>query len=266
MERGVRPPPPTVPQAFVLILVTLLLSFTGDWLLHDLLGRASLFVLELLFLVPVIAYVFIQKQDFPETFRLRPVNYRVLILSLVIGLGLSVVIDEVDRLIQMVFPMPAEIIEAIEGVLSFQTPGDFVLVIAGGVIAAGFAEEMLFRGFFQGVMERRMDVTKAVNLTALVFALIHFNPWWLVQILLMGVVLGVLAWRTGSIFPAVIVHMVNNAVSVVLISMEESHLEWYFFKGHVSPLFVILGMGGIIYGFLAVYRVTASSDDHHENS
>lgn len=254
--------PPTVPQAFSLILITLFLSFTGEWLLHDRLGRVSLLLLELFFVLPVIIYVFVQKLDFRETFRLRRVDPRILYWSFFIGLGLSIVIDEVDRLIQLIFPMPEMIVDAIHDMLVCNTPLDFILVIAAGVIAAGFAEEMLFRGFFQGVMEQHMDTTKAVNLSAFVFALVHFNPWWFVQIVLMGVVLGVLAWRTKSILPAVIVHMVNNAVSVLLINTAASRLDWYFFMGHVSPLLVIAGIGCIIYGFRTVYKLTEVTDQH----
>lgn len=257
---GDRPAFPTVSQAFSLILITLFLSFAGEWLLHDRLGRVSLLLLELLFLLPAVLYVFLQRLDFRETFRLYAVDRRILAWSLLMGLGLSVVIDEADRLIQMVFPMPEMISDAIQAMLVCRSAADFALVISAGVIAAGIAEEMLFRGFFQGVLERHLDTTKAVNLSAFVFALVHFNPWWFVQIILMGIVMGVLTWRTRSVYPAILVHMVNNAVSVALMNTDAARLEWYVFKGHVSPILLAAGVGCIIYGFRAVYRRNEVSD------
>jgi membrane protease YdiL (CAAX protease family) len=76
-------------------------------------------------------------------------------------------------------------------------------VIGVVVLAAPLIEELMFRGFFQRILEYRQgDITKSVLLSAMVFALIHFNPWWIVQIYLMGLFMGYMAWRTDSIWPS----------------------------------------------------------------
>ena len=48
------------------------------------------------------------------------------------------------------------------------------------------------------------DITKAVLVTSLFFAMIHFNPYWTIQIYLLGVILGFLSWKTKSVIPSII--------------------------------------------------------------
>ena len=123
---------------------------------------------------------------------------------------------------------------------------------------AGIFEEMLFRGFLLYSFERQMDVTKAVVLTALMFAFIHYIwiiwPWFIIEITMLGIVLGVLSWKSKSIYPAVSVHILNNLISIYYTNYETypSILEW---KGHVSPLIVILAGYFIVFGFKRFYKL-----------
>ena len=250
---------PTIPHALLILFVTLFLSVAAEWAMGPINGKGQLLLFETLTIVPVLAYVFIRKLPFRDVFRFRRVDPSVILVSGVIGLGVGIVVDEVDRLIQAVFPMPEEIVQSVEALLVPDSSGEFVWILLGAVMAAGLFEEMLFRGFFQGVLERHTHRAKAVVATAFVFAFMHFNPWWFVQIMIMGVVLSLLTLRCGSIFPAVFVHMVNNAVAVVLLTTDASKLEWYFFKGHVSPLWLVLGMACILWGFRFVYRMTEAN-------
>jgi membrane protease YdiL (CAAX protease family) len=224
--------------------------------------------LESSVIIPVLIYVWIRRYPFRQVFRLRPVPAIVLIVSGLIGLGLSVVTEEINRLVQFILPMPDVLAEALEKTLVFHSVSEFLVLILGVVLVASFAEEMLFRGFFQGAVEQLTDVTRAVLISALIFTFIHFNPWWAVEILVLGVLLGVMTWRSDSIYPAVVVHGVNNALSVVMINTESSQLNWYQYKGHVSPVWLILSVVFIYFGFRLFYRLTDKGFDKkmHLNS
>ena len=54
------------------------------------------------------------------------------------------------------------------------------------VVMAPIGEEVVFRGFLQSFREQWKDVTRAVLITSLFFAMIHFNPYWTIQIYLLG--------------------------------------------------------------------------------
>jgi membrane protease YdiL (CAAX protease family) len=87
-----------------------------------------------------------------------------------------------------------------------------VLIIGG---APGIAEELLFRGYIQTRLSQRWGPAPAVLCTAFLFGLIHFD---LVQgtfACAMGIYLGWLTERTGSIWPAIVCHVGNNSFSTL---------------------------------------------------
>ena len=57
-------------------------------------------------------------------------------------------------------------------------------------------------------------------------------------------VLGYLAWRTGSIWPSFMVHAINNSLSLWFANAAEDSFAWYAPGGHVSPLW--LGVAALV--------------------
>jgi membrane protease YdiL (CAAX protease family) len=205
------------------------------------------------------------KKKFPiaEVFRFRPIGWKIAGVSVAIGAGLSVVTDEIDRLVEFILPMPEEIRRSLQDVMTAHSVVDVALLILAVVIVASIAEEMLFRGFLQGALERSMDVTKAVLLSAFIFTLLHFNPWWLIDILIAGVFLGVMSWKSQSLWPCVIVHAVNNGLGIVFVHVDESRMGWYLVGRHVSPIWVALGVGVLWMGFKWFYRTIDEEKLHN---
>ena len=118
-----------------------------------------------------------------------------------------------------------------------------LLLIVATVLIAPFSEEVLFRGFLQQFLEIHWkDVTKAVLITSLFFAGVHMNPGWMIQIYLLGIILGYLAWRTGSVFPGLILHSLNNGLALIMQNVQEPWINYYIWRNHVSPLFLLLAL------------------------
>jgi sodium transport system permease protein len=72
-------------------------------------------------------------------------------------------------------------------------------------------EELFFRGLLFAGM-RRLGAWPAVLVTALLFGLAHASIYRLLPTFILGVVLGVLRWRSGSVLPGMAMHAVNNAL------------------------------------------------------
>lgn len=88
----------------------------------------------------------------------------------------------------------------------------FVLFIA---IAPGFCEELLFRGYVQGRLLQRWRPTTAIVVTSVIFALMHITPHAVLVALPLGLWLGLIAWRTGSIFACIACHaFINGSVNL----------------------------------------------------
>lgn len=98
--------------------------------------------------------------------------------------------------------------------------GALVLLIALVVLGAPIVEELFFRGFLQRPLlasahtgARRALVIGGV---AVAFAAIHFRPIELPGLAVIGVVLGICAWRTDRLGLAITTHVSFNATGIAL--------------------------------------------------
>lgn len=97
-------------------------------------------------------------------------------------------------------------------------PVGLIVIVA---LVPGFVEELLFRGYLQNRLLQRWPPVFAVGVSAVVFSAAHLDPVHVVGVIPLGLWLGVIAWRAGSIWPAVLCHAANNAAAVVAASFHE---------------------------------------------
>jgi membrane protease YdiL (CAAX protease family) len=88
----------------------------------------------------------------------------------------------------------------------------FTLVMGLG---PGFGEELFFRGYVQTRLARRWGAARAILVSALLFGALHLDPVQSPLAAGLGLYLGYVAWRTGSVWPAMAAHAVNNMVAVL---------------------------------------------------
>ncbi len=82
-------------------------------------------------------------------------------------------------------------------------------------LIAPIAEEMLFRGGIEGfLLRRKIKPIIAILVSAIIFGVIHANPAQIFFATILGIIFGWMYYRTGSILPSVVGHVLNNTVSV----------------------------------------------------
>lgn len=88
-------------------------------------------------------------------------------------------------------------------------------------LLASLSEEVVFRGAILRSLLRssRLSVWGAIALSALMFSVIHLNPAQLPHAFIIGLLLGWMYYRTGSILPGVAYHWANNSVAYVLYNL-----------------------------------------------
>ena len=84
------------------------------------------------------------------------------------------------------------------------------------VIMAAVAEEVVFRGCLFAAIRPRLGAVGAVLLTALVFSLVHFDPFVSPQLFVLGLVLGHVRERAGSLYPCMVLHGLWNGMQFLL--------------------------------------------------
>ncbi len=206
-------------------------------------------------LVPLFWFLRSRKEPIAERLRIRFVSSDVIISTIYLSFGIIILSDELDRIIQIFLPAPEYILD-LNGLLQPESIVGFFLLFIAVVIIAPLGEELLFRGFLQQILEKHWkDVTKAVLVTALFFAMIHMNPYWFVQIYILGILLGFLAWKTKSVLPPLILHGINNAMAMFFSFAEIENNSIYIFNGHVAPWFIFFATYAILRGFKSINQI-----------
>ncbi len=185
--------------------------------------------------------------DLKVLLRFNRIPIETVIMSLLLGLALMVIGDEIDRLVALIKPLP-EWMDEIMLPLKAQSGWEWFLIITGAVFITAIGEEVLFRGFFQVALEKKGDVTRAVLISTATWTIIHFNIYWAAQIFITGIFFGFIAWRTNSVIPAILAHGINNLIAVLLINSGDDFLKgWYEWQGHVSPIAILIALGILIW-------------------
>jgi membrane protease YdiL (CAAX protease family) len=114
------------------------------------------------------------------------------------------------------FDEAGEALEMLENM--FRSAHGWFLVVLLGLVAVlpGLSEEGLFRGYVQSRLLQRMPAWGAIGLSSVLFSIAHLDPLHVLAVFPLGVWLGIIAWRCNSIWPGVMGHMVNNAISIVM--------------------------------------------------
>ena len=105
-------------------------------------------------------------------------------------------------------------------VMKEMTGGPFwssFLVVA---IFAPIFEEWMCRGMVLRGLLTKMKPVWAIVISALFFAVIHANPWQALNAFLLGLLMGYVYYKTGSLILTMLIHFVNNGTAVIL-----SHID-----------------------------------------
>lgn len=243
-----------VPLYLAAVLVNFLASPGGNPLALQEASRYFYILGGLLFGIIPYLYAVWRKYDIKRLFRFNRVPWEIILLSFILAIALSIIGDELDRLVDLFVPIPDWLYESMRP-LKAQTGFDWILIITGAVFVAAAAEEALFRGFLQVTLERKGDVTRAVILSSLTWTLVHGNFYWAVEIFIIGIFIGFLAWRTQSLIPSFVVHATNNLIAVIFLNIDtKQSMAWYEWGDHVSPLILIIALVLIIWTLQQITR------------
>ncbi|MDO9534656.1 MAG: CPBP family intramembrane metalloprotease [Bacillota bacterium] len=123
-------------------------------------------------------------------------------------------------------------------------------------ISAGICEEVFFRGTIMPSFEKHGAVP-ALVLSALLFALFHVSFINFFSIFILGLIIGLVVIKTGSLWGGILYHFFNNAIAVTYM-YAASNYELEAFLEPVSNvvffLVMLLFLVGLIYGLKKLQR------------
>lgn len=152
------------------------------------------------------------RTDFGFAMRWRDVP-----LGLALGVGLQIVLGIV---LQVLYPLLGLDLERVgdsaEDLTADATNGVGVaLVLLIAAVGAPLFEELFYRGLFLRSVQRRFGDAAAVVVPAVVFGLVHFQPFDLLALVLFGLAMGVVTLRSGRLGLAVWAHVAFNLTALL---------------------------------------------------
>lgn len=128
-------------------------------------------------------------------------------------------------------------LKLLNGCLRSADSAMFVLAVAIIGVLAPVAEEAFFRGYMQSRLRRRWGPAWAIGITAVAFGALHADPVQTPFAIVIGVALGYVTERAGSIRPAIVCHIINNMISVMGTKIPESQhpksISWPIFAAGI---------------------------------
>ena len=108
-------------------------------------------------------------------------------------------------------PMPEMLEKAMKALLDAPL---WITLISVSVFAP-FFEEWLCRGMIMRGLLSRMSPFAAITISAAFFAIIHMNPWQAIPAFVLGLLFGLVYYKTGSLKLTMLMHCVNNTLAAV---------------------------------------------------
>jgi len=139
--------------------------------------------------------------------------------------------------------------KAQDAMLKMNTLGDMFFVLTVVAFLTAIAEEFMFRGCLQTILVKwTKNQHVAVWVAAFLFSAFHFEFFGFLPRMMLGVLFGYFVVYSGSIWPAVVGHFVNNGTDVVItylsqhkqinINPDDQHV--FNYAGYIISFIIIL--------------------------
>jgi len=147
---------------------------------------------------------------FNQVFSFKLFNFLVIPSMVITFSGLQYFLSEINIHFEKVLPPPSWFMELFARLFNSD------LGVWGGilriVIIAPIVEELIFRGVIMAGFSRIYHPVFAILFSALLFALFHLNPWQFPAAFALGLILGWIRIRTGSVLACIAGHAIHNGL------------------------------------------------------
>lgn len=144
------------------------------------------------------------------------------LIAIPILMTTGIVVDLISKLAGSA-PQQQEIVKRVLGEKSIPT---LIFMITFGAIIAPVIEEFLFRGFLLTAMNKYFGRWKAILISSLVFASVHLNIHVFLQIFILGILLGYVFERTGSLVAPIAIHVIHNSATFAFLLYFKDVILW----------------------------------------
>ena len=115
------------------------------------------------------------------------------------------------------------------------------------IISAPILEELLCRGLIFETLRKRWGLPISIFVSALFFGIIHSDIATAVVAIISGIIFGIIYVRTSSLYTTIIIHAINNAMAVALISFGMGDVSFRHMLGEGVGYYVVYSLALVIF-------------------
>lgn len=176
--------------------------------------KGLLFTEYILILIPSLLLILIMKVPIKKFLRLNKISFKQILLIIIItiftypmavflqGIFLTL-LDSFTDFIPNQIPTPNSSESYLYGL--------FVMAITPGI-----CEEFMFRGVILNAYDK-LGYKKSIIITAALFGMFHFTLVNFIGPFVLGIVFGIMVYKTNSIYTSMIAHSINNAIALSIL-------------------------------------------------
>jgi sodium transport system permease protein len=211
--------------ALVILLLRFFANFiipSGDWQSFFSFNIAA----QLLTIaLPAVALALFLSRRPGRALRLRMPHLGVLPLVVVLAACLQPAMVMLGEWIQQLYPLSDATVEMQKSVADLFNGAPLLAIFLFVAVTPAICEELAFRGFIQTSLEQRVKPYTAILLTSFFFAVTHGILQQSLNAFFGGIVIGVIAWRTGSILPCMLYHITHNGILVLSVRLTDETVK-----------------------------------------
>jgi membrane protease YdiL (CAAX protease family) len=151
----------------------------------------------------------LDKKEISRILSYKPVSVYVFFSLVVMFMGLEILRTEALNLWTMLIPIP-------EDYFGSGMPRNIFLAIVSNALFPAFTEEIFFRGVLLTRLRRSYPERKAILLSALLFGLMHINPWQFLGAFISGLFYGWIYLRFKNIWLCMFMHFYTNVLATLI--------------------------------------------------
>jgi membrane protease YdiL (CAAX protease family) len=224
----------------VLALLMLLDIFTG-YFLKNITNLHKILIYCAVFLLPIGIYIKSNKYKAGSMLKLSHFKVKHLPFVILFGLSVSVICALINVISSAILGSFLDV-NIPTSTVNFSSENPFVVGLTA-VFLPAFCEELLIRGVALSEYEK-YGVPISVLVSSVVFSLFHGSLFTFLSLFAAGVCYAVLTHLFKSVWPAIICHCINNALSVYISSNSDylSYLasDFLFITILVAVVFIVL--------------------------
>ncbi|MGX4598985.1 ABC transporter permease subunit/CPBP intramembrane protease [Faecalimicrobium sp. JNUCC 81] len=219
---------PSVSDGAILYAVGLVLLIYVGIILQLKFKMVGVGLTQVMIIALPLLFAFYIKTDFKKTFSLKMPSIKHIIGGVVLWAGAYIFMNIVIQVILHFFPQNMDVIEALNETIIIKD--NFILNLLVVALMPAICEEMFFRGFIYTSFKGKNSYKAAIVCSGILFGFMHMDFIRIIPTSILGISFAYCVYKSGSIFVPMILHFINNTLSVTASHYSDNEILNRVFK------------------------------------